>query len=421
MSSFFCELKPTLVAQQYSVKSPCFFYLRDTRDGGFDIYGLNDVGQQKTGRLEIFSNEMGEVSALSGSFTEDGKEISVSFKYDLFDTDVVLGSGEWIETVSGSTRQKYKAKIRAVHYVQHGDKFVEALISKYTSLDLERKELEKQLSNLTSSQKVSEERNEELAAAIKNYEVDLEKLSTSLAEAEVLNSTLTTLVNEAKGLGKNLRQIEESNIKLIQNLQITSAASEKTKEQAVAAKEKADDALSSAITVSIARSFKERKREAVRQRWIYDGLFVLSLIFGIIATYSVFDMIVPAGEGIVANLESLVSKLPFLIFFIWLGVFASKKSSSASRIEEFYAQKQALAESYEGYKGEILNNGKGSRELAQLMAINLLSINKDSGAIFDGVNSEKHSPLHELLSDTLNKAFSYRRDKQSTPDKNDTP
>ena len=103
-------------------------------------------------------------------------------------------------------------------------------------------------------------------------------------------------------------------------------------------------------------------------------------------------------KSLLSYLHFFLTRLPMLVIPLWLGIFASKKSSLLTRLEEFYAQKQTLAESYEGYKNRMNEIGEeASEELIELMKINLFSLGRDSKTVIDGAVDEKHGPMEQMM------------------------
>lgn len=417
---FLCELKPNLMAQQYLVKEPCSFYFKEIEGGRYEVFGLSSSGKQKNGIFSI-SNDDALERELYGSFTEDGVEIEVSFKVFFFEEGVLFGFGEWLETEGSKTRQKYSVQVRDVNFYDASSSFIDKVLSDSRSLQDELRELQEKLELAEGKVEELDSKQYDIETSVDDFLEKKDSLDEAVSEAETLSVKNEALLESLEEKKKASEVLKKELDDLRDSLLDVHSVSKVIKEAALEAKDKADDALSCAITVSIARSFKERKKEAARQRMGYDVLFVISLCLGILATYNIYGLLVPNGDSVVANFETLLSRLPFLVFFVWLGVFSSKKSSSASRIEEFYAQKQALAESYEGYKSEISDLGKGAKELSQLMAINLLSISKDSACIFDGVEKEKHSPIQVALEESIDKLFSLGRGRTSQSSRRGEP
>lgn len=401
LDSFFCELKPTLLSQQYTVKTPCSFFLKSNGERSFKISGFATSGLEKSGDLEQQDEGVGEGTLhLKGSFVESGKTVHVDFKASFLDIDVIFGAGTWEEKVGNNIRQKYSVIIRGSEFLAGEKGFVDNLFESYSQLDEKYQVLKDKVDNVESEVDDLESKAEEYGTSTQEFIEQEKELVLALERAEGLSEQLSSDLKEVEKLTVESRKSSKEQILELEKASSLHEKAESIIKKSDEVKDRADKALSSSITVSLAKTFKDRKKEAINQRWLYDIVFIISIGIGILMTYNMLDQILPSGEGAAYNFETLIIRMPFLMFFVWLGLFASKKSSHASRIEEFYAQKQTLAESYEGYKGEIARMSDNTSELEKLMAINLVSISQDSSQIFEGVRKEKHLPL-EIFTERL--------------------
>ncbi|AQU84906.1 MULTISPECIES: hypothetical protein [unclassified Halomonas] len=409
LDSFFCELKPTLVTQQYAVKSPCSFFLKSNGERSFQINGFATSGLEKSGEVEQQDNDVGEGTIhLKGSFVESGKTVFVDFKASFLDIDVIFGAGTWEEKVGNSIRQKYSVIIRGSEFLAGEKGFVDNLFESYSQLEEKYQTLKDKVDDVEAEVDDLESKAEEYGTSTQEFLEQEKELMLALEKTDGLTEQLSSGLEEVNKLTAELERIGKKQDEQLKKSSSLNERANSVIEKSDEVKNRADKALSSSITVSLAKTFKDRKKEAIHQRWLYDVVFVISISIGILMTYNMLDQILPSGEGATYNFEALIIRMPFLMFFVWLGLFASKKSSHASRIEEFYAQKQTLAESYEGYKGEIARMSDNTSELEKLMAINLVSISQDSSQIFDGVRKEKHLPL-EIFTERLLDKFSLKK------------
>ncbi|MFI8749062.1 hypothetical protein ACIGG6_03500 [Vreelandella lionensis] len=423
LDSFFCELKPTLVGQQYPVKSQCSFFFKLKSEGGFQINGFSSTGLEKSGELEQVDESVDERTLhLSGSFVESGRTIEVSFKASFLDIDVVFGAGTWEERVGNNIRQKYSVIIRGSEFLAGDKGFVDNLFESYNKLEEKYIDLKDKVDDVEGEVDDLESKAEEYSTSTQEFLDQEKELALALEKSEELSEQLSNGLKEMNQLTAKIEDLSKrQDVELNKSASLTEKASsiiQKSDE----VKSRADRALSSSITVSLAKTFKDRKKEAVNQRWVYDFVFVVSIGIGILMTYNMLGQILPSEEEAAYNFEALIIRMPFLMFFVWLGLFASKKSSHASRLEEFYAQKQTLAESYEGYKGEISRMNDNTAELEKLMAINLISISQDSSEVFDGVRKEKHLPMEVFTEKLLSKLSLNRKgDADSASSSNSKP
>jgi hypothetical protein len=120
---------------------------------------------------------------------------------------------------------------------------------------------------------------------------------------------------------------------------------------------KIEGLLPGATATGLAKAYQEQKKEYQLPYIIWSTIFVLTIV-GMIwyATYEIKD-----SKTLEEVATHLLSRLPFLLPAIWLGVFASKQQSQYKRLEQEYAYKETLSKSYEGYKREIENLPAGKQ------------------------------------------------------------
>jgi len=112
-------------------------------------------------------------------------------------------------------------------------------------------------------------------------------------------------------------------------------------------------------------------------------------------------------------LNNLLYKLPILGAVLWLALFASKRRSEASRLQQEYAHKEALAKSYQSFKQQIDALKSDNQELAKKLldtAIDAIAFN--ASTTLDGKHGDKF-PIHEVtekfgekIGDAVNNAVS---------------
>ncbi|TNH19991.1 hypothetical protein [Halomonas sp. BL6] len=399
---FFCELKPVTVGNNIpaELRAIVNFYFEKDGENSFKVRGYSDTGLMKEGQAELVYDNESERPEIKGSFLESSNEILFKIEpLNIFDTDVFFGSGVWTESLSdGSARQKYNIKIWDAGFENQRLEFLSLLFKK-----------NKELSN--GLDQSSED--------IQRQENQLKKLKDSLAEAEqnvgLINqhsNTLAEVLAETKTNFKELEGIkkEASEAKNELNSYLaTNTRTQKTTDDLLnksrsildashTTQQEADKILGSAVTVQLAKSFKERKEAASAQRHKYDKVFYVGLTLALIVSAIVFTNYDVDSDSFLSYFQYFLTRLPLVVVPVWLAVFASKKSALLIRLEEFYAQKQTLAESYEGYKSRLSELGDdASEDLLDLMRINLLSISRDSTCVIDSASKEKHSPMEELV------------------------
>lgn len=95
-------------------------------------------------------------------------------------------------------------------------------------------------------------------------------------------------------------------------------------------------------------------------------------------------------------LNNLLYKLPILGAVLWLALFASKRRSEASRLQQEYAHKEALAKSYQSFKQQIDALKTDNQELAKkLLDTAIAAIAFNASTTLDGKHGDKF-PIQEV-------------------------
>jgi hypothetical protein len=142
----------------------------------------------------------------------------------------------------------------------------------------------------------------------------------------------------------------------------------------------------------------------------YGRMFYLSIILlFIVAAFTVIDTISWTSIKL-TNIESFTNffanfifKLPLILPILWLALFASKRRSESSRLQQEYAHKEALAKSYINFKKQIVELDSADPELMKKLlesTINTVTFNASSTL------DKKHGdnmPMQEIVDKVLTK------------------
>lgn len=102
-------------------------------------------------------------------------------------------------------------------------------------------------------------------------------------------------------------------------------------------------------------------------------------------------------EELPVLLTSLAYKLPFLLPLLWLAIFATKRRSEASRLQQEYAHKEAIAKSYQSFKQQIeALNKEDDILMVQLLEKAIFAIAFNASVTLDGKHGDK-MPILETL------------------------
>lgn len=171
--------------------------------------------------------------------------------------------------------------------------------------------------------------------------------------------------------------------------------------------------LPGATSAGLATAYNNRRvkaeNSAKKYTWAFFlGLFVLAL--SALATVTQTLSLWPFAwefikvESAKEYLDKILFKLPLVIPVLWATLTVSKRRSEMQRLAEEYAHKEALAQSYEGFKQQIVELGKGDDTLLRnLLDVVLRAISNNAAKTLDGKHGEK-MPLQEAVEEAIKKA-----------------
>lgn len=157
--------------------------------------------------------------------------------------------------------------------------------------------------------------------------------------------------------------------------------------------------LPGATSASLATAFRERRLMVARPK---NGWFLIlvaslaGLLVGAILDPQSLKLIDPSLAGLSGY---LLSRLPFALPFVWLALYAGKRHSQALRLEEEYAHKEVLSQSFEGYKkqiSELEGRESGNAQTLHLIRKTIDALSRRPGRIYQGKRDEGH-PIWSLI------------------------
>ncbi|MCX5615713.1 hypothetical protein NQF87_01790 [Bombella sp. TMW 2.2559] len=267
---------------------------------------------------------------------------------------------------------------------------IESLLKEVSKLSNELDNLKNSSNNLSRKIEENEVSIGKIDENSKYLSESQEKLLEDISSFRTTKKDCEELFGDWQEKEKVLAEILDENKKINETLKEISSQAENTNQQA-------KDALEITTTMSLARAFKTRKDEAKVSAKIFSWAFYISAGIAILIVLGQFLFLELHSDNEINLLNAWLGKAPVLVFLFWVVQFSSKKSSQQHSIMEFYAQKQALAESYQGYKDQIKEFDGADSELEKLMTINLESVGKDSSTVMEQSHREKHSPFFELI------------------------
>jgi len=163
---------------------------------------------------------------------------------------------------------------------------------------------------------------------------------------------------------------------------------------------RANKLLNKATTYSLGESFEKRRKSlevqlGSQKAWLLGSMSLILIVIG----YLYYDN---PPKGLSDSAFFFLKSISFSTPLIWISSIFSRNYYQLLQLEEFYAQKVAMALAYTGYKEEIEELSKGSEDfkaLLKLMNENLAMIAKPSDEIFSRKTDQ--SPYQKFLDKLL--------------------
>ncbi|MFT4892321.1 MAG: cell shape-determining protein MreC [Candidatus Nanohaloarchaea archaeon] len=161
--------------------------------------------------------------------------------------------------------------------------------------------------------------------------------------------------------------------------------------------EEIESLLPGATATGLASAFFEQKNDYNFPKAIWSAVFFFA-IGGLVLTGKLHSQQI--GD-LYSAFQNLLTKLPYLIAFVWLGTFAGRRFKENRRLQEEYAHKEALAKTYIGYEEDFSDN-KNASELLDKALIDAFS--KNPGELLDNVPDDDKPGVFSSLEKKLKKS-----------------
>ncbi|WP_262695498.1 hypothetical protein [Kordiimonas aquimaris] len=238
-------------------------------------------------------------------------------------------------------------------------------------------------------------------SALSNSEEVSDLLQNTISKLERLERFYTDVYGKTNDDGEREGGLKQE---IYQRREELTEFDEEQKLQYAALKDRIESLLPGATSAGLAKAYNDLKisfDDPIKNysRIFYGaiaGIFIIALFFAVKSVgwfYIEFmDLNVLAELG-----SNLVLKLPLLVPLIWLAIFASTRRSESQRLQQEYAHKEALAESYQGFKQQIEELGKEDTALmSQLIESTITTITKNASETLDGRHGDK-PPSQEVI------------------------
>lgn len=176
--------------------------------------------------------------------------------------------------------------------------------------------------------------------------------------------------------------------------------------------EQIEGLLPGATSAGLATAYNTRRNKAERSAKFYSWAFfagIVLLALSAAATFTQSFSLLPFSwehinfASAKEYFDKLLFKLPIVIPVLWATLTVSKRRSEMHRLAEEYAHKEALAQSYEGFKQQIAEMDKDNEPLIQrLLEVILKAIAINAATTLEGKHGEK-MPIQEALEEMVKK------------------
>lgn len=156
---------------------------------------------------------------------------------------------------------------------------------------------------------------------------------------------------------------------------------------------KIESLLPGATSAGLASAFLTRKEVFAKPNQLWTATFITALLGMFAYSVATFQTITTLEGALV----QILNHLPLYIPVVWLAIYASKRKSENKRLEEEYAHRESLANSFIGYKEQIEQLNKDDTEALKEFLNNILNeISKNPSETLDGKHGDS-TPLKEVL------------------------
>lgn len=155
--------------------------------------------------------------------------------------------------------------------------------------------------------------------------------------------------------------------------------------------DEAKETLGNTNRVSMAASFKERKRQLTPSLFIWGGLFVVTVLGLAYCANYLF-----ANATGAFNWSQFLLRIAVMSPLVWLGWYSARQYGFTIRLKEDYAYKYAVSVAYEGFKKAVGETDEKLQEL--LLELSMFNMANSPMRVFTQKNNGvKGLPLEEAL------------------------
>lgn len=249
---------------------------------------------------------------------------------------------------------------------------------------------------------------------IGEYLADATEKKTAIETAHTAASSLEDEVEEYREKFKSFdRQLENRNNDFEQGKEKQEklfATFEDKRQTTESLLEQIEGLLPGATSAGLATAYNNRRVKAEKSANLYSWTFFVGIVVLAVSAAATVTQTLSLWpfawefiriESAKEYLNKILFKLPLVIPVLWATLTVSKRRSEMQRLAEEYAHKEALAQSYEGFKQQIVELGKQDDALLRnLLEVVLKAISINAAKTLEGKHGEK-MPVQEVIEETL--------------------
>lgn len=206
-----------------------------------------------------------------------------------------------------------------------------------------------------------EEKEQEFSTQLETVRKHAEEASANIEQIRQVEQSGRTLQDEAETLKLSLEEDRATIADLAgQARRLLAELTDRKKEiaelgdEATRLRARVEELLPGATSAGLASAFRERKRALRAPRRTWGAVFVLAVLSLVLVGYIDPLTFEPNAPDYRALLPYLLERLPLIIPMVLLAIYAGIRHRQALRLEEEYAYKEALAQSFAGFKQQLL-------------------------------------------------------------------
>lgn len=235
-------------------------------------------------------------------------------------------------------------------------------------------------------------------------------VETQAGNVQALHTQVTTATAQVKTDGAAVADTKSKATDLLQSMEAVTLSANKTfdsvtsyelrlrelQDEFSAVRKQIEGLLPGATSAGLASAFQDQKARFVRPQLIWLATFLVAIgLLAVVGAYhlqTVNDAAKLSAQGLTWDLvlRHFTNRLLLVVPLVWLALVAGRNYSTAMRVQEDYAFKEAVSRSFEGYKKEMaaLNIEGDVSPLLRLCEGVLNTLAERPGRLYDGKHDD---------------------------------